>query len=156
MRPSLALYGTVQYGQCQLRDTVPPTPVRLRIAPLEGGRRNPRKGYGRLPRVHTGRRRDVGLVERVSSANSGLVRPSPPLYYRPGHCSAIPCAVGARDDEISPRPLLYTLQPSVSMALEPTHGRRSNKRLLRHYLRSRSWMDTGLVATPRQKQDSPG
>jgi hypothetical protein len=90
-----------------------PLPYGLHTAPLEGGRRNPRKGYECLPRTRTGRRRDVGLVERVSSANSGPVRPSPPLYCHPGHCSAIPGAVGAQDDETLPRPLLCILQPFV-------------------------------------------
>jgi hypothetical protein len=65
-----------------------------------------------------GRRRDVGLVERVPSVNSGPVRPSPPLYKHPEHCSTIPGAVGAQDDKTSPYPLLCKLQPSVSLALE--------------------------------------
>jgi hypothetical protein len=94
-------------------------------------------------------------VECVSSANSGPVRPSPPLYCHPGHCSAIPGAVGAQGDKMSPHLLLYILQPSVSVTLEPTYGRRPNKRLLRHYPRSRSWADTGPTPTPRQEQESP-
>jgi hypothetical protein len=112
----------VREGRCQLRDTVPPTLVRHARCTLERGRRNPRKGYVLLPHARTGRRHDVRLVERVSSANFGPVRPSPPLYCHPGYCSAIPSAVGAQDDETSPRPLLCFLRPSVSSTLEPAYG----------------------------------
>jgi hypothetical protein len=35
--PSPSLWGTVRHGQCQLRDTVPPTPVWLTRRTLEGG-----------------------------------------------------------------------------------------------------------------------
>jgi hypothetical protein len=35
--PSPPLWGTVRRGRCQLRDTVPPTPVRLTRRALEGG-----------------------------------------------------------------------------------------------------------------------
>jgi hypothetical protein len=35
--PSPPLWGTVRHGQCQLRDTAPPTPVRLTCRALEGG-----------------------------------------------------------------------------------------------------------------------
>jgi hypothetical protein len=41
-RPSPLLCNTVRQGRCQLRDTVPPTPVRLTCRTLEGGRRHPR------------------------------------------------------------------------------------------------------------------
>jgi hypothetical protein len=81
-------------------------PYGLHAAPFERGRRNPRKGYGLLPRARTGRHRDVGLVERVSSANSGPVRPSPPLCRHPEYCNTIPVVVGARDDKTSPSPPL--------------------------------------------------
>jgi hypothetical protein len=121
--------GTMREGWCQLCDTVPPTPVRLHATPLEGGRRNPRKGYGRLPRTRTGWRHDIRLVEHNSSANTGPVRPSPPLYCHPRHCSTIPGAVGAQDDEMLPRALLCILQPSVSRTLEPAYGRRPNGKL---------------------------
>jgi hypothetical protein len=39
--PSPPLWSAAQRGRCQLRDTVPPTPVRLTRRALEGGRRNP-------------------------------------------------------------------------------------------------------------------
>jgi hypothetical protein len=35
--PSPPLWGTVRHGQCQLRDTMPPTPVPLTRRALEGG-----------------------------------------------------------------------------------------------------------------------
>jgi hypothetical protein len=36
-RPSPSLFSTMRQGQCQLRDTVPPAPVRLTRRALEGG-----------------------------------------------------------------------------------------------------------------------
>jgi hypothetical protein len=135
---------------------MPPTLVRPERRTLEKGRQNPRKGYDRLSRARTGRRRDVGPVRRVSSVVIGLVRPSPPLRHHPDHCSAIPGAVGAQDDKTSPRPPLCDLQPSVSPTLELTHARRPTEKLPRCYPRSHSWMGTGLAMTLRQKQDSPG
>jgi hypothetical protein len=39
--PSPPLWGTVRHGQCQLRGTVPPTPVRLTRRALEGGPATP-------------------------------------------------------------------------------------------------------------------
>jgi hypothetical protein len=125
-----------------------PLPYGLHAAPLEGGRRNPQKGYGRLPRARTGRRHDIGLVEHISCANSGPVRPSSPLYCHPGHCSTIPGAVGAQDDETLPRPLLCILQPSVSCTIEPAYGRRPNGKLPHDNPRSRSWAGTGLATMP--------
>jgi hypothetical protein len=101
-----------------------PLPYSRHAAPLERGRRNPRKGYRRLPRARTGQRRDVGLVERISSAKSGPVRPSPPLCSHVGHCSAIPGTVGARDNKTLPSPSLCILRPYVSYTLELAYGRR--------------------------------
>jgi hypothetical protein len=43
--PSLPLWGTVRHGLCQLRGTVPPTPVRLTRRALEGGRPHPRTTF---------------------------------------------------------------------------------------------------------------
>jgi hypothetical protein len=139
VRPSPPLYSTVQYGQCQLRGTVPPTSVRPACRTLERGRRNPQKGYECLSRARTGRRRDVGPVRRVSSVTIGPMRPSPPLHHHPKHCSTIPDAVGTQDDKTSPRPPLCDLQPFVSSTLELTHARRPNKKLPGRYPRSRPW-----------------
>jgi hypothetical protein len=73
--------------------------------------------------MHFQQRHDIRLVERVSSTNSGPMRPSPPLYCHPEYCGAIPSVVGAQDDETSPRPLLGILRPPVSRTLEPAYGR---------------------------------
>jgi hypothetical protein len=43
--PSPPLWGTVRHGQCQLRGTAPPTPVRLTCRALEGGRPHPRTAF---------------------------------------------------------------------------------------------------------------
>jgi hypothetical protein len=129
-----------------------PLPYGLHVAPLERGRRNPRKGYGRQPLTRAGRHRDAGPVERVSSVTSGPVRPSPPLCHHPGHCSTIPDVVEARDDETPPHPLLCILRPSVSRALESAYGRRPNGKLPRYYPRSRSWKSTGLTTTPAESK----
>jgi hypothetical protein len=96
----------------------------LHVAPLERGRRNPQKRYGRQPYTRVGRCRDIRPVEHVSSVTSGPVRPSPPLCYHPGHCSTIPGTVGARDKKTLPHPLLCILRPSVSCTLESAYGRR--------------------------------
>jgi hypothetical protein len=89
----------------------------LHDAPLERGRRNPQKRYGRQPCTRAGRCRDVGPVERVSSITFGPVQPSPPMYHHLGHCSTIPSVVGTRDDETSPRSL--PVHPTVFRQLSP-------------------------------------
>jgi hypothetical protein len=106
-----------------------PLPYGLHATPVERGRLNPRKGYGRLPRARMRRCRDVGLVERVSSANSGPVRPSPPLCCHPEYCNTIPVAVGPWDDKTSPSPPLYILRPCVSYTFEPAYGQRLKRKV---------------------------
>jgi hypothetical protein len=127
-----------------------------RAAPSKEDGRTLRKGDGRSLRARPGPRHDVGPVRHVSSVTIGPVRPSPPSRSHPGHCSAIPDAVGARGDKTPPRPLLCPVRPPVSCTLESAHGRRPNGRLLHRHPRSRSWTDTGHAMTSRQKQDSPG
>jgi hypothetical protein len=65
---------------------VPPTLVRPTRRTHERGRQSPRRGDGRLFRTHTGPRRDVGLVRRVSSVTIGPVEPSPPSRRHPRRC----------------------------------------------------------------------
>jgi hypothetical protein len=65
----------------------------LHVTPLERRRRNPQKRDVGPPRACAGRRRDVGLVGRVSSAISGPVWLSLPLHYHPKHCCTIPGVV---------------------------------------------------------------
>jgi hypothetical protein len=129
-----------------------PLPYSLRTAPLETGLRNPREGYGRLPRARMGRHRDVRPVERVSSITVNPVWPSPPLCHHHEHYSPIPGAMGTQGDKTSPRPPLCNLQPSVSLTLELTHRGRLNKRLSRHHTRNRSWTSTGLTMTPARSK----
>jgi hypothetical protein len=129
-----------------------PLPYGLHAEPLKRGRWNPRKGYGSPPRARTGRRRDVGPVERVSSVTVGPVRPSPPLYHHFEHFNDIPGVVGAQDDKTLPHPLLCNLQPSVSPTLELTHGHRPNRRLPHHYHPNHSWTGTGLATTPARSE----
>jgi hypothetical protein len=129
-----------------------PLPYGLHTAPLETGRRNPREGYERLPRARTGRCRDVGPVEHVSSVTVNPVQPSPPLWHHPEHCSAIPGAVGTQGDNTSPRPSLCNLQPSVSLTLELTHRQRPNKMLSQHHPLNHSWTSTRLSMTPTRSK----
>jgi hypothetical protein len=140
--------GVVQDSQCQFSDTVPPIPV---SPPCRAPRKRtvePSKRVRRLPRARSGRRRDVGPVECVTSVTSGPVRPSPPLCHHPRHYSAIPGTVEARDDETQPRPLLCILWSSVSRALELAYKWRPNVKLPRCYPRSGSWTGTGRATTP--------
>jgi hypothetical protein len=123
---------------------------------IERGRQNPRKGDGRLSCTRPGRRRDVGLVRRVSSVTISPVRPSPLPRRHPGHCSTIPDDVGVRDDKTLPRPLLCTLRPPVSRTLESAYERRPSGKSPHSHPRSYSWAGTGLTTTPAQEQDSPG
>jgi hypothetical protein len=71
--------------------------------------------------VLTRPRRDVGPVRWVSSIAIGHVRPSPPSQCHPGHCSAIPDAVGARGDKTPPRPLVCPVRLPISYTLESAH-----------------------------------
>jgi hypothetical protein len=135
---------------------VPPTLVRPARRTLEGGRRNPRKGDGRMFRARSGQHRDVGLVKCVSSVTIGPVRPSPPPRRHPGHCSDIPNAVGVRGDKTPPHLLLCTLRPPVDCTLESAYGRRPNRKFPHRHPRSRSRTDTGHAMTLCQKHDSPG
>jgi hypothetical protein len=156
VRPSPPLCDTVRQGRCQSRDTVPATLVRLTRRALESGRRNLRRGDGRLfyacPRLC----RDIRPAGLVTSVAIGPMRPYPPPQHHPEHCSTIPDAVGVRGDKTPPRRLLCTLRPPVSCTLESAYGRRLIGRFQHHHPRSRSWTDTGHAGTLRRKPDSPG
>jgi hypothetical protein len=142
MRPSLALCGKASVNSVTLCRPLPYDP---HVIPLERGRRNPRKRYGRLPRARAGQHRDIRPVERVSSVSFGPVRPSPLLCHHPRHYSTIPGAVGTRDDKTSPRPLLCIHWPSVSRTLESAYGRRPNGKFPHGHPRSRFWGGTRLA-----------
>jgi hypothetical protein len=80
--PSPPLWGTVRQGQCQLRDTAPPTPVRLTCRALEGGPTTPSNHFlvnlqGQA--MTLGRRDTIPTTVRP-------VRPPPCLQHHVGHC----------------------------------------------------------------------
>jgi hypothetical protein len=156
VRPSPPLCDAVRHGRCQSRDTVPPTLVRLTRRTLERERRNPQKGDGRLFHACPRLRRDVRLAGPVTSVAVGPVRPSPPSRHHPGHCTAIPDAVGVREKKTQPHQLLCALRPPDSGTLKSASGRPPNERPLHRHPRSRSWTDTRHAMTSRQKRDSPG
>jgi hypothetical protein len=133
VRPSLSLCDAMRHGQCQSCDTVPPTLVRLTHRALERGRRNPRRGDGRLFHSRPGLRRDVRLAGPVTSVAVGPVQPSPPSQRHPGHCIAIPYAVGVWSEKTLPYRLLCALRPPISRTLEPTSRRRPNEKPLHRH-----------------------
>jgi hypothetical protein len=80
----------------------------------------PSKGDERLFRAHTGPRRDVGPVRRVSYVAIGPVQPSPPSRCHPRHCSAHPRRCGSAGRQAAaapaavPRTASRQLHPRVS------------------------------------------
>jgi hypothetical protein len=146
----------VRRGRCQLRDSVPPTFVRLTRRALEGGQRNPRRGnkYSFLCLHRT--THGVRPAETIISVAINPVRPSLPLQHHSRHCSAILDTVKAHGDRTSPHPLLCLVRPPVNDTLESARGRRPNEQPLRHHPRSRSCTGIGHATTPRREQDSPG
>jgi hypothetical protein len=73
--PSLPLWKTVRHGQCQLRDTAPPTPVRLTRRTLEGGPVTPSNHF--LVNLQ-GQAMTLGRQNAIP-ATVGPVRPPPCL-----------------------------------------------------------------------------
>jgi hypothetical protein len=150
--PSPPLCSAVRQGRCQLRDTVPPTPVRLTRRALEGGPAAPSNVFSVLTQGHavTSGRRD---------------RPSPSLSTlcdHPRHCCTAPDTVatsrrcwGARGQDIAttatvPRTSTRQRHPRIGPLRRPV-----NQPLHRHP-RSRSCTSTGCNTTPQQERDSPG
>jgi hypothetical protein len=80
--PSSPLWGTVRHGQCQLRGTVPPTPVRLTRHALEGGPATPSNRF--LVNLQ-GQTMTLGRRDAIP-ATVGPVRPPPCLQLHVGHC----------------------------------------------------------------------
>jgi hypothetical protein len=152
VRQSPPLCDVVWHGQQQPRGTVPPTPVQPTRRTLEKGRRSRRREDERLLHARTGLRRDVRPVGAVTSIAIGPVRPSPPSQCHPDHCTNIRDAMEACGDR-TPRLLLCLVRPHVNGTLESSHGRPSNRRPLRRYPQSRSWMHTGRAMTPHQMRD---
>jgi hypothetical protein len=141
-RPSPLLCSTVRRGRCQLRDTVPPTLVRLTRRALEGGPAEP----SNTPSVTT-----QGYV--VTSGRRERSSPSlSTLCGHPYHCSATPGTVTT-----SPMLLEYTgtrrrhdhhcaaYGPTVDGTLEPA---RDGGQTTNHYAAT-------LEAAPVRAQDAP-
>jgi hypothetical protein len=80
--PSPPLWGTVRHGQCQLRGTVPPTPVRLTRRALEGGPAAPSNHF--LVNLQ-GQAMTLGRRDAIP-ATVDHVRPPPCLQHHAGHC----------------------------------------------------------------------
>jgi hypothetical protein len=79
------MYNAVRRGQCQIRDTVPPTFVRLTRRALEGGR-NPRRGTNTFSMAIQDYTVMSGQQERSSPSPSALCG-------HPRHCSITPGTV---------------------------------------------------------------
>jgi hypothetical protein len=149
------MYNAVRRGQCQIRDTVPPTFVRLTRRALEGGA-EPSKGNKYIFYGYTGLHRDVRPAGTVLSVAISPVRSSPPLQHHAGYCDDIPDAIGAHGDRTPPRPPLYFVRSPIDSTLESVCRRRPDGQPLHCYPRSCSCTSTGLATTPQQEQDSPG
>jgi hypothetical protein len=80
--PSPPLWGTVQHGQCQLRDTAPPTPVRLTRRALERGAATPSNRF--LVNLQ-GQAMTLGRQDAIP-VTVDPVRPPPCLRHHTGHC----------------------------------------------------------------------
>jgi hypothetical protein len=109
------MWGTVRHGQCQLRDTVPPTPVRLRRRALEGGPAAPSN-----PSLMTlqGQTMTSGRQERhprPCSATPGTATTTPALLSTRGRDAATPVAVPSTDHRQQlPRARLRTPRPTTT------------------------------------------
>jgi hypothetical protein len=113
--PSPPLWGTVRRGQCQLRDTVPPTLVRLTRHALEGGPATPSSPLLVTPQgqtVTSGRRE---RHPRHCQSCAAILAPATPrraLLQLLRRCRA-------RGDGTPPRQPLHRVWNAVSGSLEP-------------------------------------
>jgi hypothetical protein len=151
-RPSPLLCSTVRQGRCQLRDTVPPTPVRLTRRALEGGPATPSNIFYVLmqgPAVTSGRR------DRSSPSSSTLCG-------HPRHCSSTPDTVAtSRRCRDTRGQDIATTATALRTGLRQRHPRTGPlRRLVNQPLhrrpRSHSCTSTGRTTTPQQERDSPG
>jgi hypothetical protein len=88
--PPPPLWGTVRHGQCQLRGTVPPTPVRLMRSALERGSATPSNHF--LVNLQ-GQAMTLGRRDAIP-VTVDPVRPPPCLQHHAGHCYNNPDVVG--------------------------------------------------------------
>jgi hypothetical protein len=139
-------------GQCQLRDTVPPTLVRLTRRALEGGPATPSNIFYMLIQNHpvtSGRRDRSPCRSQPCAAIPATAAPRRTLW----RCLS---AVGTHGDKTPPqRPLCHV---RASRQRHPRIGppRRPVNQLLRRSPRSRSCTSTRRTTTPQLERDSPG
>jgi hypothetical protein len=149
--PSPPLCSTMRQGRCQLRDTVPPTPVRLTRRALEGGGGT----LECLSCADAGPHRDIRPAGSVIPVVVSPVRPSPPQLHHAGRCGDIPTLLGTRRQDIAttatvPRTGPRQRHPQTGPLQWPVN------QPLRRRPRSRSCTSTGRTTTPQQEWDSPG
>jgi hypothetical protein len=131
----------MRQGRCQLRDTVPPAPVRLTRRALEGGRRHPRISSTCLYRATPWRQAgEIGHPRRCQpcAAIPATTAPRRTLWRHPD-------AVGTYRDKTSPQRPLCHLRAPVNGTLEPAH----------HGGRSTNRYTAALEAAPVRAQDAP-
>jgi hypothetical protein len=140
----------VRRGRCQLRDTVPPTPVRLMRCALEGGPvapSNPSLVTLQGQAVTSGRRERHPRHCQSCAAIPAPTAPHRALLQQLRRC-------WARGDGTPPRLPLYPIRITVNGFLEPAWGRPGQP--LRLHPRSRLCSSTGHATTLRSEQGSPG
>jgi hypothetical protein len=142
----------VRQGRCQLRDTVPPTLVRLTRRTLEGGPAAPSNIFYVLIQGHavTSGRRD-----RSSPSLSALCghprhcRTTPDTVATPQRCWDVrgqDIATTATVPRTGPRQRHPRTGPPRWLVNQPLHRRP----------RSRPCTSTGRTTMPQQERDSPG
>jgi hypothetical protein len=146
------LCSTVRQGRCQLRDTVPPTPVRLTLRTLGGGL--------------TAHSSVISVLTQGHAVTSGRRDRSSPslstLSDHPRHCCTTPDTVaasrrcwGARGQDVATTATVPRTGPRQRHPrIDPL--RRPVNQPLRRHPHSRSCTSTGRTTTPQQEQDSPG
>jgi hypothetical protein len=140
--PSPPLCSTVRRGWCQLRDTVPPTPVRLTRRTLEGGPAAPLNAFSVTVLGHAVTSGCAGAVIPVAV---NPVRPSLPLLHHAGHCNDIPTLLRRAGTRRRHDGHCATYGPPVNDTLEPAHcGSRTTNRYA-----------ATLEAAPVRSQDAP-
>jgi hypothetical protein len=148
--PSPPLWGTVRRGRCQLRDTMPPTLVRLTRRDLEGGPAAPSNPLLVTPQGQTlmsGQRERHPCCYQSCAAILAPAAPHRTLLQQLQRC-------WARRDGTPPRLPLYPVRITVNGFFEPVWRRPSKP--LRLHPRNRPCSSTGHATTPRPEQGSPG
>jgi hypothetical protein len=125
--PSPPLWGTVGHGQCQLRGTVPPTPVRLTRRALE---RRPAAPSNHFLVNLQGQAMTLGRRNAIPVTVDPARSPSC-LQHHAGHCHNKPRRCRAHGDGTPPCLPLYLVRITVNGFLEP--ARRRHGQPLRPY-----------------------